>query len=582
MLLGLLARARAAVSPSHGRVASRAAEPASSRLGASPFGARGAAPVAPPPLPLWTEDPATGEPLPEGPSLDLAPGAFREARIAHRHGWFPALAFAAARGDSTAEAAVVAAMDGWLRQDIPGTGVGWAHASDLAARLVHWHVGLAWLGERAPDWLRAGLAGSARWHLEHLRERMPRGDAHVGRRLAHHAGLVVGGFTFPDLPDARAAWSEGLSGLRYDLPALVHTDGSPRDDAPLRLAESLWYAAIARAITRANGGAFPAVADAAYVRGARCLERLAGEQGALPPLGEAPLGDLLASPAPLPWSLWNLARAWGLDDGPAAPDAATDPRLAWLGAEAGDGAHEAAGKTWGMWVFRESGLSVAHMRIKNRPSRVVAEMGTPHVVSTATHVAPLHLLWDVGDVAVLADPGPSEGAPRGEWLRSPGAHNVLLLDGHTLAEAVPAELGVARVDGKKARIEGHHTGWHRLRVPLTHERDVLLNQARVIVTDRLVPVRPRVGRHAVRLAWQLGPGWTLTPEGAGFLAKNGDLTLVIQLPAGLAWTVHAGQDGAAPLGWVRGPDGEVVAAPCLVGDGGVDGAAEFVSSFEIR
>jgi hypothetical protein len=133
------------------------------------------------------------------------------------------------------------------------------------------------------------------------------------------------------------------------------------------------------------------------------------------------------------------------------------------------------------------------MRIKNRPSRVVAEMGTPDVRSPASHVAPLHVLWDVGETAVLADAGPSEGAGSlTDWLASPAAHNVLLLDGHTLADAVPAVLGVARVDGKKARIEGHHTGWHRYRVPLTHERDVLLNQARLVITDRLVPVRPRV------------------------------------------------------------------------------------------
>lgn len=583
MLLGLLTRARAAMNPPGARVAHRAAEPGPSRLGASPFRARGAAPVAPPPLPLWTEDPATGEPLPEGPSLALAPGSFAEARIAHRHGWFPALAFAAARGDATAEAAVFAALERWLADDVPGHGVAWAHASDLAARLVHWHAGLGFLGDSAPDWLRARLAGSASWHLAHLEGRLPVGEAHLARRVAHHAGRVIGGFTFPDLPESRAARSEGLSGLRFDLPALLHPDGAPRDDAPLRLAETLWYVAIARAVARENGAGFPADADAAFTRGARCLERLAGELGTLPALGEAPLGDLLAADAPLPWALWNLARAWGLDDGPAASDAEVDPRLAWLGVPRAATPPESAGKTWGMWVFRESGLAVAHMRIKNRPARVVAEMGSPFVASAASHVAPLHVLWDVGGVAVLADAGPSEGAAdHADWLRSPAAHNVLLLDGHTLAEAVPAELGVARVDGKKARIEGRHSGWRHFRVPLTHERDILLNQARILVTDRLVPIRPRVGRHAVRLAWQLGPGWTLTPEGTGYVARNGDLTLVIQLPAGLAWTVHEGETRPGPLGWVRAPGGPVLPAPCLVGDGGVDGPAQFVSSFEIR
>ncbi len=588
---GLLARARALTAPPSGPVAPRSAEPLPSRLGESPFRdpPRGAGPTSPPPLLDWSEDPATAEPLPVGARLVLAPDAFREARVAHRHGWFPALAHAGARGDTAARLGAIEAMESWLRYDVPGTVVAWAHPSDLAVRLLHWHAGLAWLGAAAPTSLKEAMAGSARWHLDHLRERLPRGEADGARRVVHQCGLVIGGLTFPDVPGARQDWSAGVSGLRWSLPAEVHPDGSPRDDAPLHLAETLWMVAVTRAVARANGASFPSAADAALTRGARCLERLAAELGTLPPLGEAPLADVLALPDhPLAWSLWNLVRAWGLDDGPPAPGAATDPRVVWLAPHAGNVAadplaHEAAGKTWGMWVFRESGLAVAHMRVKNRPARVVAEMGSAALHTPRTHIAPLHLVWDVGTVAVLADPGPSVGAGAlTAWLASPAAHNVLLLDGHTLAERVPATLGVARVDGKKARIEGSHTGWHRLRVPLTHERDVLLNQARMIVTDRLVPVGRRVGRHAVRVSWQLGPGWTLTPEATGYTAKNGDLTLVIQLPAGLAWSVHTGQMSPGPCGWVRGADGAVVAAPCLVGDGGVDGPAAFVTSFEIR
>lgn len=592
-LEGLLARARALTSPVPGKVAVRSAEPLPSRLGASPLLLRSGGPSASPPPADWGTDPASGDPLPTG-RLVLDPGELREARLAHRHGWFAALAFAAARGDTAAGAAALSAMDAWLRQDIPGSGVAWAHGSDLAARLVHWHAGLAWMGADVPVGLRAAMAGSARWHLEHLRERLPKAENDHFQRVQHHCGIVVGAFTFPDLPGARAAWSGSISALRFALPDAVHPDGSPRDNAPLCLAETLWYVTLARAVSRANGASFPTGADAALVRGARFLERLAGEIGELPALGEAPLGDLLDVPGrPLAWTLWNLVRAWGLDDGPPAPKADDDPRVAWLSPNAGRLAteppsHEAAGKSWSMWVFRESGLAVAHMRIKNRPGRVVAEMGTPVWPTPATHVAPLNLLWDVGETSVLADPGPSEGAgPLARWLRSPEAHNGLRLDGlpsveHTRSDSVATTLGVARIDGKKARIEGSHLGWHRRRVPLTHERDVLLNQARLIVTDRLVPAGHRVGRHAVRLSWQLGPGWVLTPDGTGYLARQDDLTLVIQLPSALVWSVRSGDQKPGPAGWVRTPGGAVVAAPCLIGDGGIDGFAEFVTSFEIR
>lgn len=570
MILGLLARARALVRPPV-RVAHHAPEPLSSRLGATPFRVAGRGPVGPVPPPLWDQDPASGEPLPTGPALELAPDAYLDARVVHRHGWFASLAFAAARGADSA--AAVDTMDGWLRQDIPGTGLAWAHGSDLAVRLVHWHAGLAWLGDHAPDWLRDRLAGSAAWHLEHLRDRTPDDPA---RAVVHHVGRVVGALTFPDIPGAAAHAAEGLSGLGRDLPRLVHADGAPVDDAPARLLEVLWLVAIARAVAFTNGAAFPSAAEAALVRGARCCERLAGALGTLPALGDAPLGDALAcTDAPLAWSLWNLVVGWRLDVG-GAPGADVDPRLAWLGVSPPEPATDAL-KTWSMWVFRESGLAVAWMPIKGRASRVVAEMGSPATPSPSTHIAPLNLLWTVGSTEVLADPGSATRGPRASWLRSPRSHNALLLDGHTLADVVPSELVVARVDGKKARIHGRHLGWQRFRVPLTHERDVLLNQTRLIVTDRLVATRARVGRHAVRLAWQLGPGWKLTRDDAGFTGKNGDLTLVIKLPTTMAWAVMEGDEA----GWVW-TDGGEVPAPCLVGEGGVDGAVELVSSFEIR
>ena len=132
MLGALLARARARVAPVAARVARHSADPVPGPLGALAFRRAGTAPEGAAPTCSWDTDPATGEPLPVGPHLELRPEAFAEARVAHRHGWFPALAFAQ-------DPRAVEHLDTWLRHDIPGTGVAWAHASDLAIRLVHWH-----------------------------------------------------------------------------------------------------------------------------------------------------------------------------------------------------------------------------------------------------------------------------------------------------------------------------------------------------------------------------------------------------------------------------------------------------------
>ncbi|MFZ5475821.1 MAG: heparinase II/III domain-containing protein [Myxococcota bacterium] len=554
-------------------VSPHTAAPRASRLGASPF-ARAEAPVAAPPPEDWSRDPESGAPLPFGPGVVALPGELVGARQAHRHGWFPA-EVAAGRAREAA-----AALAAWARQDLPGQGVAWAHPSDLAARLVHWHVGLAWADGAVSTELRDALAGSAAWHLDHLRARLPLGEADGLRRVVHFAGMVVGGLTFPDLDGARAAWSEGLAGLRWHLPVEIRGDGCPVDPAPRALAEALWLVAIARAVSRANHAAFPSAADAAFARGARWLERVAGEIGTLPAVGEDASTDVLAHPYPLACSLWNLACGWGLAEGErAGPDG--DPRCAWLGVRPPAPPSEPPGKTWAMWAFREGGDVVAHLRIKNRPSRVLAQMGSARRPSPMAHAAPANLVWEIGDVAVLADPGPSLGAGElARHLAGTAAHNTLTLDGAAARAPWEGRLEVARVDGRKARIAGHHLAWSRI-APLVHHRAVLLHQQRLVVTDRLVPTARRPGRHALHLCWQLGAGWVVEPDGAAFVARRGDLVLAIQLDPGLAWSLVEGRDRPSPAGWVR-VGREVVPAPCFVGEGGVDGERSFTSSFEIR
>lgn len=581
VLEGLRERARVLLghTPPEPPVAAHSAEPKPTRLGSVAFRAVGPAPVAPPPAPAWDRDPETGATLPTGPLVKAGPTEWTDARIAHRHGWFAAMAHAGANGDAAALADALSALDGWLRQDIPGHGIAWAHPSDLAARLVHWAAGLGFLDNDVPAELRGLLAGSAAWHLEHLAIRMPRREDDGLRKVIHHAGRVIGGFTFPDVEPARAAWSEGLTGLGVELPGLMYADGSPKDVAPAALAESLWFAALARAVARANGAGFPAEADAALSRGARFLERLSGELGSLPPIGDRPVDTVLAADFPIGWSLWDLTVGWGIDDAEATPRVADDPRIAWLGVPAGTPAAGGSPKSWSMYVWREGGVALADMKIKNQPSRVVTLLGQTGRGSPLTHPAPLSVTWEVGDLTILGDPGPTLDNPElAPWLGTATAHNVLTLDNRlppTVTAAVP---DLTRVDGKKARMEGHHDGWAKVGIPVRHQRKVMMNQARCVVTDVLTATRGRVGRHAVQIVWQMGPGWEITDgEKGGWVARQGKVQVLIQLPDTLSWTIVTGRANPDPAGWMG-----TQPAPCLIGSGGVEGDVTFVSSFEVR
>ncbi len=557
-------------------VSTLAAAPVRSRLGSLALRRGSSAPLPEAVPSSWSTCPSTGAVLPTGPDVQVTPWQFAAARGALRHGWFASLAWEAGGGAPEARALAIAGMEGWLRQDLPGQGLGWAHPTDLAVRLVHWHAGLSWLGG-VPDELRDAMAGSASWHIQHLTQRLPKGERDVLRRVVHFAGLVVAGFTFPELPNAKDAWSTGLAGLKHELPELVFDDGSPRDIAPVALADALWQVAIARAVAAANGAGFPADADAALARASRFLERLGGGIASLPAVGEAPVAPVLSNSESVGAALWDACLGWAIE--PGEPAALSSPgRLAWLGLPVPTQRPESP-KAWSLRVWREAGVAVAESRIKNRPSRASAWFGTLGRKSPLTHPVPLHLLWDVGELQVLADPGPGFGSPGHEASAcGVGAHSSLLLDGREPPEGSVGELLIGRVDGKKTRIEGRYAGWREIGIGLDHERDVLFNQARCIVTDRLTPGEgKRAGRHAVALRWQLGPGWEVSRDGENWVGRQAGVTLVVQLPSALSWELVSGRGAPAPAGWVNG-----VASPCFVGNGGLEAEAELVTSFEVR
>ena len=119
--------------------------------------------------------------------------------------------------------------------------------------------------------------------------------------------------------------------------------------------------------------------------------------------------------------------------------------------------------------------------------------------------APLQLVADLGARPLLV--GPDGAAPNG--LDQGGG-----------------VLDVVRVDGKKARLEGHVP--HRA---LGWEREVLLNQQRIRVTDR-------TAGGAVALTWTFGPDWAIEGAGGAWTLRSGPYTVIVELPAALSWRLE--------------------------------------------
>ena len=146
-------------------------------------------------------------------------------------------------------------------------------------------------------------------------------------------------------------------------------------------------------------------------------------------------------------------------------------------------------KDWRAWSWRSSGITVAHCRIQDEPSRVWVN---------ATHCA---FQWDWGAQTIVhasLEPGPS-----------------------------PATLTRTRVDAPSF-VAAFNTG--------TTERTLTARKARIIVRDQLtVPTTIR---------WNIAKDWTLAPDAKGYIATRGEHSLIIKLDSEWRWRL----DGSTIVG----------------------------------
>ena len=523
----------------------------------------------------WDRCPDTGAVLPSAPwnAVGGGPHAWAAARRLHRHQWFSTLARARREtGEATLALGATGALGEWIIQDVPGRGVAWVHAGDAAARLVHWALGAGWLGDELDPDLRRRLAGSVLPHAEWLLASLSLRAADL-RLLDQAVGLVVAGLAWPDLPGARRWWSTGLTLIGRHLERQLHADGSPVSAPPAWLARTVSGVLIARAFCREHGVAFPTQADAALGRAAWYLRVLSEGTGSLPPVGAAATPDLLA-----PWGLgaertaWNAVVGLGLVPGEAGPEADQDATAALLsGAPVPAGAPLPGGKDWAMWAFRGSGCVVLRGQLQRQPSRLVLWCGGGGAGAPAPPApgAGFQVLWDVGQTPVLVDPGAHPEHPE---LRLAGAHGGCLVDGG----GVPRDLGRAwgthraavsraRVDGRAAAVVAEHDAF----APLSHERDLRLDGAKLVVTDRFAGS----GEGQLEVRWPLGPGFEPEPSKRGYSARSGTLGLELRLDEALEWSFERG---------LVVVDGQTVEACVVVGRGAVEGGTRIRTSLEVR
>ena len=438
----------------------------------------------------------------------------------------------------------------WWRENPFLSGVNWTSGMELGIRLIS----LVWIRRLLDDWPgvadlfeRDALAvRQIRWHQQYLAAFPSRSPSTANHVIAEAAGQLVASCAFPWFRESER-WrrksalllERGL--IRNTFPSGIGRE--PTSDCPCFIAELGFVAAVeadasGNPLRSATWTRLCAVADSAAA--------LVDERLRPPGQGDSDgaRGLLLDAPTPNHWPS-TLALAEVLvgqqDWWPRLP---ANIASFIVGALAGS-RRQTAGRP-SQRPSRFADARVTLLRTSGKPEIWCRCDGGPHgYPSIAAHAYADALSVEVryAGVDILVGPG--------------------TVCYHDVRHARTREIEVLD-DGDIARWTAEYDGDASLDPPAMHRRSVLLDRA-----SRSIDIIDQIdeGSHDVRLAFHLGPDvqgelqecWA----GLNWSTASTPGTARLELPPGLRWSLHRGEDDPIPSRCPHGLDRHVPAATLL-------------------
>lgn len=413
-----------------------------------------------------------------------------------------------------ARAFVTRTLD-FLQANPVGQGVHWTCAMEVALRAANLAQALVMFSDapeaRRPEFLvpvLESLAEHTAWVEAHLEDQGAVPNNHL---VSNYVGLLVAGLLFPELPDAPRQVARAVAGLRTQMAAQVHPEGTSFEGSVPYHRLSVELFTLALVVARGQGvdlgakyaarlhrmyeasrawcserGLAPQVGDNDSGRVFPFQERDAREQGYLAPLGAALFGDEKLADGPFPDEAAWLLGLSGLE--------------CFRGLPAARPAGSVSFPDGGFHVLRGAGAVVT----------VIAGAQGQRGVGGHSHNDKLSFELHLRGRPVIVDPGTGtytrEPVVRNAF-RSTAMHNTLELDGveqaplepgrlFALPEAARARVQVFQPGAELDRLTVRHDGYRALPSPVGVERTFVLDKREraLGVTDALVGV----GLHDVK------------------------------------------------------------------------------------
>ena len=466
------------------------------------------------------------------------------------------------------------------------SGVHWTSGIELGVRMIS----LAWIRRLLDDWPGVGdlfegndvTLQQIHWHQQYLASFRSRGSSANNHVIAEAAGQLAASCAFPWFPASERWRTNAARVLERELIRNTFASGIGRElasDYQCFVAELGFLAAVeaqaaGHPLSPGTWQRLCAMADSAAA--------LVDARMRPPRQGDSDEGRalLLDPPAANSWpSLLALAQTLvgRLDWWPQPP---ADARSVLVSSLASAPRHIEGRPPRRPSRFADAGLTL--LRRTGEEEIWCRCDGGPHgYLSIAAHAHADALSVEVryAGVDILADPGTycyhGERAWR-SYFRSTIAHNTAELDGRSQSSEGGPFLWVRHAhareievidDGDIASWTAEHDGYSSLDPPAWHRRSVLLDRASssIDIVDQI-----EGGQHDLRLAFHLGPELQAKLDGSCAALRwptaSAPGVARLELPAGLAWTLHRGETDPI-LGWYSGGLGQRIPAVSLIGCG---------------
>jgi hypothetical protein len=481
----------------------------------------------------------------------------------------------------------------WIKRNPVLEGINWSDSLESALRLLSW-TWIYFLIKDSKNFDRDFeniFLRSVYFQARFIEANLSKFSSANNHLIGEAVGLFIVGLLFPQLRGVERMMNKGKIILERELGKQVYPDGVSKEQSIKYHEFVIDLYLLAIIIGEKNGISFHKDTYLRLEKMCEFLLHISDEEGLTPSIGDSDDGYALklniTDETANTLSILNIASVIFKRPDFRKKDV-IDGKSLWLLGRDGYAKYFSSKAEKAMPVSRDF-PDGGYYIMRHKDLFLTFDCGSLGYNSLAAHghSDALSFTLDIGGRHILVDPGTylySSGDKWRDYFRSTKAHNTIEIDHMDQSEMKGPFLWGYKArsfikywspNGGYDKVLGYHTGYTRLKDPVVHEREIMLDKSKegIFIKDLLHSKR----RHLVALYFHLHPDCTLRKVGNNlFEIRNSNICVFLDIDKQLEANVFRGSEGPI-CGWYSERFGVKVETWTIQAEGHFEGDAQFLT-----